>query len=628
MQLACKSCGRSFDVNGERAREFRSARCLCGGLIALPSPVKTKQLGKYVLQERIAVGGMGEIWRAKMPGIEGFERQVAIKKMLPHLSADRDFINMLVKEAKLTVLLHHPNIVQVFDLAREGDEYYIAMEYVPSVNLSTLLEYCANSGQFTPVALAVDVVLQALEGLSYAHTLKGADGEPMHILHRDVTPQNILITREGWAKVTDFGIAKAKNEISTTRPGTIRGKLGYIAPEQLKSSDADQRVDIFCAGVVLWESLATRRLFKGTDEVDTLRLIVEARVPSLTTMRRDITPALDRAVARALAREPDDRYASAAEFKDALLAAIRPSTADDFQKLTREFLAQNGQAFERPAQDQPENPTISLDTDTPDPAGGTVSVSEILLAPPRTGSRLGAVVTLLVIAALAAGGWLFWKKGGGRLLLRGDSPVPLTSAEVQAAVDGAGLQLTACYTGRVPRDAEPHASLGVLPTGQIVDVAVIPSTLGKAGPCLANALRGVQMRSHPGPRLDTTVRLPGPSEAAREPAPDTQPTHPGADDRAGKPLSPDEIQRTVRQYGTPIARCFGQVDASSAPETVNARLAILPNGRVGSVELVPELDNPAATRCLVGVIKGMRFRQSSKSVEVSLPLHLQRFTIK
>jgi hypothetical protein len=221
---------------------------------------------------------------------------------------------------------------------------------------------------------------------------------------------------------------------------------------------------------------------------------------------------------------------------------------------------------------------------------------------------------------------VFWKKGGDKLLLRGDSPVPLTTAEVQAAVNGASEQLLPCYTGRLPRDAEPRASLGVLPSGQIVDVAVVPATLGKASPCLVNALKSVQMRTHPGPRLDTTVRLPEPAEGSREPTPETP--RPPADDRSGKPLSAEEIQRTVRQYGTPIARCFSQVDAASAPETVNARLAIQPNGRVSSVDLEPELENPAATRCLVAAIKAMRFRQSSKSVEVSLPLHLQRYTIK
>ena len=365
MQVSCATCGRSFELDEARARKVRSARCVCGRAIDLQAPAASCRLGKYVLQQRIAIGGMGEIWRAKMAGVEGFERDVAIKKMLPHLSADRAFIDMLVKEAKLTVLLHHANIVQVFDLSKEGDEYYIAMEYVPSVNLSALLEYCANRGVFTPIPLAVSVALQTLEALSYAHTLRGPDGEPMNVLHRDITPQNILVTRDGWVKVTDFGIAKAKNEITTTRPGTIRGKLGYIAPEQLESKDADERVDIFCAGIVLWESLATRRLFKGTDEIDTLRLVVESDVPSLTTTRPDMPPALAAAVARALTRDPDQRYPSAAAFRDGLLAAIVPDTADDYLKAAKRFLAEQTELFGRRLSQtgvDAESPTVAVET--------------------------------------------------------------------------------------------------------------------------------------------------------------------------------------------------------------------------------------------------------------------------
>src|SRR5688572_27312327 len=206
LDIACANCGRRFQLDDGRIAGVTAAKCLCGTRLTLQSPAN--RLGKYVLVNRIAVGGMGEIYYAKIAGVEGFEREVAIKKMLPHLSADRNFINMMIKEAKLTVLLNHPNIVQIYDLAKEGDEYYIAMEYVEGLNVGTLLESCRKAGVLLPFEAAVHIVLQVLRGLAYAHELRGPDGVPMNILHRDITPQNILVTRDAWVKVTDFGIAK------------------------------------------------------------------------------------------------------------------------------------------------------------------------------------------------------------------------------------------------------------------------------------------------------------------------------------------------------------------------------------------------------------------------------------
>ncbi|MEK7704998.1 MAG: serine/threonine-protein kinase, partial [Myxococcota bacterium] len=348
--IACSGCGRAFHLDDALVANVAAARCLCGERLALrPEPTGPigpgRPLGKYMLERRIAVGGMGEIFYGKIPGVEGFEREVAIKKMLPHLSVDRAFIDMMVKEAKLTVLLNHPNIVQVYDLAKEGEEYYIAMEYVPGATVGSMLEKCHRTKSRLSLETAVHIAVNVLRGLGYAHALRGSDGAPMNILHRDITPQNILVTRDAWVKITDFGIAKARNEISTTSPGMIKGKLGYIAPEQLGGRDADQRIDLFCVGILLWESLATRRLFKGADEVDTFRLIAETRIPSLRTLRDDVSAEIEAVVRKALARDPDERYLTAEDFAEDLLAAISPRTADDYASATRAYLREHGEFF-------------------------------------------------------------------------------------------------------------------------------------------------------------------------------------------------------------------------------------------------------------------------------------------
>ncbi len=303
------------------------------------------RLGNYLLVNRIATGGMGEVFYGKIAGIEGFEREVAIKKMLPHLSRDRGFISMMVKEAKLTVLLNHANIVGVYDLAKEGEEYYIAMEYVPGVTIGTILDSLADVDALMPWQVVVHIVMQTLRGLAHAHGLTGPAGEPLAILHRDITPQNILVTAQGQVKITDFGIAKAVNEISTTSPGMIKGKLGYIGPEQLEGAEADQRVDLFCVGILMWEMLACRRLFKGQSEADTFRLILDCQVPSLRQLCPDLPPAVEEAMLRGLARDPGARFARAELFTQALGQAIAPLTSDDLAVQASAYLGAHPEFF-------------------------------------------------------------------------------------------------------------------------------------------------------------------------------------------------------------------------------------------------------------------------------------------
>ena len=207
--------------------------------------------------QRLASGGMSEIYLAKMGGAEGFERRVALKVLHPHLCRDESFVQAMVEEAKLSVLLHHPNIVQVFNLRKYGEVLYLVMEYVPGKSLGSITTTYLQKGALVPVEMCVFIVCEVLEGLAFAHGLKDAQGQELRIVHRDISPQNILVNQEGWVKIIDFGIAKAANRLGETLPGMIKGKVAYMAPEQFEGK-VDHRSDLFATGAVLWEALSLR----------------------------------------------------------------------------------------------------------------------------------------------------------------------------------------------------------------------------------------------------------------------------------------------------------------------------------------------------------------------------------
>lgn len=304
-----------------------------------------KTLGKYRVISSIATGGMGEVLYAKADGVEGFSRLVAIKKLLPHLCGDRSFVDMMVTEAKLTVLLDHPNIVRVFDLAKENDIYFIVMEFVPGVTVGQFLEYAISKNLELPVKLCVFVVLEMLRGLAYAHLLETPKGEPNGVLHRDISPQNVLITGRGDVKLADFGIARAKHQIKQTERGAVTGKVGYLAPEQVAGGEGDERADLYAVGIVLWEMLARRRLFKGLDDADSYRLMSEAYVPDVRQLRQDIPEGLFYCLLRCLHREPSERYESARAFIDGLQEATDAYDTDDLKQVAVDFLAAQPELF-------------------------------------------------------------------------------------------------------------------------------------------------------------------------------------------------------------------------------------------------------------------------------------------
>jgi serine/threonine protein kinase len=290
----------------------------------------TRGYGPYQLLERVAVGGMAEVFRAKRTGVEGFEKVVAVKRILSHLSDNKEFVDMFIDEAKMVAGLAHPNVAQIFDLGKHEKNYWIAMEYVHGRDLRTIMRRAREHGLRIPLDISTYVVSKVCAALEYAHRKKDDKGQPMLIVHRDISPQNILISFEGDVKLTDFGIAKAASKASTTDKGALRGKLLYMSPEQAWGKPMDKRSDVFSLGIVFYETLTEQKPFLGTSEMSILETVRECRVPPPTTINDKIPEKLERVVMKALERDPEVRYQDAGEMLrdlERVLHEWQPATA-------------------------------------------------------------------------------------------------------------------------------------------------------------------------------------------------------------------------------------------------------------------------------------------------------------
>jgi serine/threonine protein kinase len=282
-----------------------------------------EQFGPYLVYERLGVGGMATVHRALERGIEGFERVVALKRLLPHLAADASFIRSFVREAKLASLLNHVNIAQIFELGRVGTEYFISMEYVDGRDIRRILRHARKVSGPPPIHVTVGLLLQLCEALDYAHHRVDDEGAPLGLVHRDVSPSNVLVTSAGQVKVIDFGIAKAQSVQLRTQTGRVKGKLAYMAPEALAGKDLDARSDLFAAGVIAHELLTARPLFATKNEYQTLMKVQRGEIMPPSTFNQACPPELDAVVLRALARDPDDRFHHASDVRDELHAIRR-----------------------------------------------------------------------------------------------------------------------------------------------------------------------------------------------------------------------------------------------------------------------------------------------------------------
>src|SRR5215471_1775581 len=274
---------------------------------------------RYTITERVDQGGMAEVFRGVAESLQGFKKTVAIKRILPKLSKNKKFVSMFLDEARLSLHLQHANIVHVFDIGIAEQAYFIVMEYVDGGNLKSVLEYFRNHGRRFPVAHTLYIMLEVCKGLAYAHSAEDPEsGKSLGIVHRDISPPNILMSKVGEVKLVDFGLAKATSQIAQTDPGVVKGKFSYLSPEAASGLEVDHRADIFAVGILLWEMLTGRRLFYGETDYQTVELVRQARIPAIQPLNPDVDADLEAVVRRALAREPRDRFQGAADLQDAI----------------------------------------------------------------------------------------------------------------------------------------------------------------------------------------------------------------------------------------------------------------------------------------------------------------------
>jgi len=315
-------------------------------------PILSK-VGGYVIGERIAAGGMGTVHVGLKIGALGFQRLVAMKRLHPHLAQDAEFVSRFKDEIRLVSRLTHPNVVQTLDVAEENGELVLIMEFVDGVTLHELLTDAKDAGASVPAPVVLGAITQALHGLHAAHEAKDDDGQPLELVHRDVSPQNIMIGKDGLVKVLDFGVAKAASQLHVTRVGQITGKAAYMAPEQISAGNVDRRSDIFSSGVVLWEALTGERLFRpaGMPEAKALMNILELRVRAPSELRSGLDHEVDRVVLRALERDPARRFGSARDFALTLesldAVASASSIADTLSHIASARLARRAESLQR-----------------------------------------------------------------------------------------------------------------------------------------------------------------------------------------------------------------------------------------------------------------------------------------
>ncbi|MDP3277836.1 MAG: protein kinase [Deltaproteobacteria bacterium] len=277
-----------------------------------------RRVGRYLLLTEIASGGMASVHLGCTQGVGGFQRVVAVKLCHPHLERDEDFSAMFLDEARLAARIHHPNVVATLDVGTDT-ALHMVMEYVEGDRLLSIMRAAKKQKKLIPIEIVLRIMIETLSGLHAAHDLLAPDGSPLNIIHRDVSPQNILVGFDGITKLADFGVAKAEARAATTgADGAIKGKVPYLAPEQIAGESLNRQVDIFAAGVVLWEALVGRRLFRGETDAETLQRVLTEPIAPPSTLRPDVPPELDAAVMHALARKKSERFASAIGFAEAL----------------------------------------------------------------------------------------------------------------------------------------------------------------------------------------------------------------------------------------------------------------------------------------------------------------------
>lgn len=379
-----------------------------------------QRLGRYEILGEIASGGMATVYLGRVIGAKGFSRLVAIKKLHPHLERNEEFVAMFLDEARLAARIRHPNVVPTLDV-EDQDGLYIVMEYVEGDRLLELIKHAARKGERIPMPIALRIAFETLSGLHAAHELVDDDGKPLNIVHRDVSPQNVLVGIDGVTKLTDFGIAKAESRLTHTREGQLKGKIAYMAPEQTirGPNNIDRRVDIFAAGILTWEMLTGRRLFRGETDVQILNALLNDPIPRPRSVNPEIPEEIESVVMRALERPVEHRWPTAADFAEALekasatvggLASTR-TVAQYVQQVAGPKLEQERARLKAGLALRSSSEQSSSISHVSQPRGDDSSTGlRAAVERPRRSSSTSWIVAVVAVAAVAAmvGGAAFW----------------------------------------------------------------------------------------------------------------------------------------------------------------------------------------------------------------------------
>ncbi len=408
-----------------------------------------RPFGNYVLVRKLAVGGMAEIFLAKQLGVEGFERNVVIKQMLPHLARQPEFVDMFLDEARLAARLVHPNIIPIYDLGSVDGTYYICMEYLPGEDLSWILRRARVRDLTMPVDVALRITIDAAHGLHFAHELADQEGKPLHIVHRDVSPGNILVGYEGEVKVLDFGIAKAESRVTSTEVGTVKGKALYMSPEQGRADPIDRRADVYSLGVTLYEILTSVRPFARDSTQGVVEAVTQGAFEPLRRRRPELPEELERIVHKAMARDVAARYGSCGELAadlERLLESATPSGAGAVSRFVRELFGTDevSQKTKIPTLASLERAQL-LEQGPPGPEKSTPGTQRSQQQR-RRARRLASISIAALLAVTTLGGLLLWKTRSPE-----GCAVRYGSKASDAIVIGATLPLT---IGRLPDDGE------------------------------------------------------------------------------------------------------------------------------------------------------------------------------
>jgi serine/threonine-protein kinase len=394
-----------------------------------------RTVGRYVVFGEIASGGMASVCFGRLTGLAGFTRPVAVKRLHPHYARDPEFVQGFVEEARLASRIVHPNVVATLDVVSNDDELLLVMEYVRGASLAQITRALRLRGEPMPPAIAAGIAAGILHGLHAAHEAKDPRGRSLDIVHRDVSPQNVLVGADGIARVLDFGIAKAAGRLQTTQQGQLKGKLAYVAPEQLGGALATRRTDIYAASVVLWEILSGERLFKGETEASILARVLRGDPPAPSTLAPDLPPAFDRVVLRGLASEPSARYETAHEMAQDLEASVRVASAGEIgdwvERVASRELEERARRIadiERDAADGAVPSSLaSMVTPTAPEARAPLASRTEVDSPARRATRPWVGVWVFGLAALIGGG------ATAIVMVRSEGPAQAPASEPPAA---------------------------------------------------------------------------------------------------------------------------------------------------------------------------------------------------